>query len=37
MMQLYEQGKWQLDDPVSKYVPELASLKVLTWTLTASR
>jgi CubicO group peptidase (beta-lactamase class C family) len=31
MMQLYEQGKWQLDDPVTKYVPELASLKVLTW------
>lgn len=31
MMQLYEQGKWQLDDPVSKYVPELASLKVLTY------
>jgi len=31
MMQLYEQGKWQLDDPVTKYVPELANLKVLTW------
>jgi CubicO group peptidase (beta-lactamase class C family) len=31
MMQLYEQGKWQLDDPVTKYVPELASLKVITW------
>ena len=31
MMQLYEQGKWQLDDPVSKYVPELANLKVLTY------
>ena len=31
MMQLYEQGKWQLDDPVTKYAPELAGLKVLTW------
>jgi CubicO group peptidase (beta-lactamase class C family) len=31
MMQLFEQGKWQLDDPVTKHVPELASLKVLTY------
>jgi CubicO group peptidase (beta-lactamase class C family) len=31
MMQLYEQGKWQLDDPVTKHVPELANLKVITW------
>jgi CubicO group peptidase (beta-lactamase class C family) len=31
LMQLYEQGKWQLDDPVTKYVPELANLKVLTF------
>jgi CubicO group peptidase (beta-lactamase class C family) len=31
MMQLYEQGKWQLDDPVSKYVPEYAAMKVLTY------
>ncbi len=31
MMQLYEQGKWQLDDPVTKYAPELANLKVITW------
>src|SRR6185503_17045857 len=31
MMQLYEQGKWNLDDPVTKYVPELANLKVITW------
>jgi CubicO group peptidase (beta-lactamase class C family) len=31
MMQLYEQGKWQLDDPITKYAPELASLKALTW------
>ena len=28
MMQLYEQGKWQLDDPVSKYIPEFANLQV---------
>jgi len=31
MMQLYEQGKWQLDDPITKYAPELATLKELTW------
>jgi len=31
MMQLYEQGKWQLDDPITRYAPELASLKELTW------
>lgn len=30
MMQLYEQGKWQLDDPVSLHAPELANLKVMT-------
>ena len=30
MMQLYEQGKWQLDDPITKHAPELANLKVLT-------
>jgi CubicO group peptidase (beta-lactamase class C family) len=29
MMQLYEQGKWTLEDPVEKFVPELANLKVL--------
>lgn len=28
MMILYEEGKWKLDDPVSKYVPEFASLRV---------
>lgn len=27
-MQLYEQGKFSLNDPISKYVPELADLKV---------
>jgi len=30
MMQLYEQGKWRLDDPITKYLPEFASLKALT-------
>ncbi len=30
MMQLYEQGLWQLDDPVTKHVPEFADLKLLT-------
>jgi len=30
MMQLYEQGKWQLDDPITKHAPELANLRVLT-------
>lgn len=28
MMMLFEEGKWQLSDPVSKYIPEFASLKV---------
>jgi len=28
LMQLYEQGKWKLDDPITKWVPELANLKV---------
>ena len=28
-MQLYEQGKFQLSDPVTKFVPELEGLKVL--------
>jgi CubicO group peptidase (beta-lactamase class C family) len=31
MMQLYEQGKWTLDDPITKFAPELAGLKVLTY------
>ena len=29
MMQLYDQGKWQLDDPITKFIPEFAELKVL--------
>jgi len=28
MMMLFEEGKWQLNDPVAKYVPEFAALKV---------
>jgi CubicO group peptidase (beta-lactamase class C family) len=28
MMMLFEEGKWQLNDPVSKYIPEFANLKV---------
>jgi CubicO group peptidase (beta-lactamase class C family) len=30
MMMLYEEGKWRLDDPVARYIPEFASLKVYT-------
>ncbi|MEQ9316955.1 MAG: serine hydrolase domain-containing protein [Henriciella sp.] len=29
LMQLYEEGKFDLDDPLSKYIPEFADLKVL--------
>jgi CubicO group peptidase (beta-lactamase class C family) len=28
MMMLFEEGKWQLNDPVSKYIPEFAGMKV---------
>ncbi len=28
MMMLYEEGKWKLNDPVSRYIPEFAKLKV---------
>ncbi len=28
MMMLFEEGKWQLDDPVAKYIPEFANLRV---------
>ncbi len=27
-MQQYEQGKFKLDDPLSKYLPEFADMKV---------
>ncbi len=30
MMMLYEEGKWRLDDPVSRYIPAFAKLKVYT-------
>ncbi len=29
LMKLYEEGKFQLDEPLSKYAPEFANLKVL--------
>lgn len=29
-MMLWEQGKWSLDDPVAKHIPEVAGLKVAT-------
>jgi CubicO group peptidase (beta-lactamase class C family) len=28
MMILFEEGKWQLDDPVTKFIPEFGSLRV---------
>lgn len=28
MMMLYEEGRWRLDDPITKYLPELANLTV---------
>ena len=28
MMMLYEEGRWRLNDPVSRYIPELAGLRV---------
>jgi len=30
MMQLFEQGKWKLDDPVARHIPQFAGLKVKT-------
>lgn len=30
LMMLYEEGLWEFDDPVSKHVPELANLKIMT-------
>lgn len=30
MMILFEEGRWKLDDPVTKYVPEFKNLKVMT-------
>lgn len=28
MMQLYERGRWKLDDPVARFIPQFAGLKV---------
>ncbi|HKB13744.1 MAG TPA: serine hydrolase domain-containing protein [Vicinamibacterales bacterium] len=30
MMLLFEEGKWRLDDPVTRFVPEFKNLKVMT-------
>jgi CubicO group peptidase (beta-lactamase class C family) len=30
MMMLYEEGKWRLEDPVSRHIPEFAKLQVFT-------
>jgi CubicO group peptidase (beta-lactamase class C family) len=30
MMQLWEQGKWKAEDPITKFLPELGALKVAT-------
>jgi len=30
MMTLYEEGRWQLDDPVTAFIPEFADLRVLS-------
>ena len=35
LMQLWEQGKFHLDDPVAKYIPELANVKVFDGTNTS--
>lgn len=32
MMILFEEGKWRLDDPVTRFVPEFKNLKVMTGT-----
>ena len=32
MMMLFEEGKWQLDDPVTKFIPEFKNLQVMTVT-----
>jgi CubicO group peptidase (beta-lactamase class C family) len=37
MMILYERGLWKLDDPVTKFIPEFADLKVLDGTDAAGK
>jgi CubicO group peptidase (beta-lactamase class C family) len=32
MMILFEEGKWRLDDPITRYIPEFRGLKVMTGT-----
>jgi CubicO group peptidase (beta-lactamase class C family) len=32
LMMLFEEGRWRLNDPITKYLPELKSLKVLEGT-----
>jgi CubicO group peptidase (beta-lactamase class C family) len=32
MMILFEEGKWRLDDPVTRYIPEFKNLRVMTGT-----
>jgi len=32
MMMLFEDGRWQLDDPITRFVPEFKGLKVMTGT-----
>jgi len=32
MMILFEEGRWRLDDPISKYLPEFADMKVIAGT-----
>lgn len=32
MMILFEEGRWRLDDPVARHIPEFAGLKVMTGT-----
>jgi CubicO group peptidase (beta-lactamase class C family) len=31
MMLLFEEGKWRLDDPITRFVPEFKELKVMNW------
>jgi CubicO group peptidase (beta-lactamase class C family) len=37
MMMLFEEGKWRLDDPISRYLPEFKNLKVFTGVDSAGR
>jgi CubicO group peptidase (beta-lactamase class C family) len=37
MMILFEEGKWRLDDPITRYIPEFTDLKVMTGQDSAGR